>query len=157
MRKLIFSFVLLYTAPVWAASTDNLLLQGIVNAVNDISVTAVSGVNNSLNITGGASNLTVANVSETSNNLLGYKIMMSSANGGELRNTGDVSKKTTYTVAYGSGSAVTPTTSAAQVKNVNALTGLTTNSSAVKVNVTAYPSAPAGTYNDTLTFSIVAN
>lgn len=157
MKKLALLFTFLYTAPLYAASSDTLLLQGSVSAVNDIAVTAVAGVNNTLNITGGASNVTVANVAETSNNLLGYKIMMSSANAGELRNTSDATKKTTYTVAYGAGSAVTPTTSAAQVKNVTSLTGLTTNTSAVKVNVTAYPSAPAGTYNDTLTLSIVAN
>ncbi|MGE3260667.1 MAG: fimbrial protein [Bacteriovoracia bacterium] len=157
MKKVALSFLLLYTAPVWAASTDTLLLQGSVTAVNDIAVTAVSGVNNSLNIVGGQSNVTVANVAETSNNLLGYKIMMSSANAGELRNASDASKKTTYTVVYGSGSAMTPTTSAAQVKSVSSLTGLTTNSSAVKVNVVAYPSAPAGTYSDTVTLSIVAN
>lgn len=157
MRFLTLMLMTLTTSPVWAASSDTLLLQGSVTAVNDISVAAVSGANNSLNITGGVSNLTVANVSETSNSLLGYKINMSSANGGELRNTSDATKKTTYTISYDGGSAVTPSTSAAQVKNVTSLGALTTNSSAVKVNVTAYPTAPAGTYNDTLTFSIVAN
>jgi hypothetical protein len=149
--------LLAVTAPAWAASSDTLLLQGSVTAVNDIAVTAVAGVNDSLDITGGVSGLTVANVAETSNNLAGYKITMASANAGELRNTADATKKTTYTVSYDGAAAVTPGTSAAQVKNVSSLSGLTTNSSALQVNVTAYPAAPAGTYNDTLTLAIIAN
>jgi hypothetical protein len=157
MKKLAISLLLLSSAPVWAASSGTLLLQGSVAAVNDIVVTPVAGVNTTLNITGGVANLTVANVSETSNDLLGYKIMMSSANAGELRNASDATKKTTYTVAYDTGSAVAPTASPAQVKNVSSLAGLTTNASAVKVNVTAYPTAPAGTYSDTVTLAIVGN
>ncbi|MGZ3694946.1 MAG: fimbrial protein [Bdellovibrionota bacterium] len=157
MKKLAVCLLLLQSVPVFAASSGTLLLQGTVAPVNDIVVTAVAGVNNALNIVGGQTNLTVANVSETSNDLLGYKIMMSSANAGELRNASDATKKTTYTLAYDTGSATAPTTTPTQVKNVSTLAGLTTNASAVKVNVTAYPTAPAGTYSDTVTLAIVGN
>lgn len=140
-----------------AASSGTLLLQGIVGVVNDIVVTANGSNNTSLNITAGESAKLVGSAAETSNNLLGYKIFISSPTGGELRNTADATKKTTYKIAYNGGAAVTPTVAGVQVKNVASLIGLTTANSNINVDVTAYPTAPAGTYQDTLTVSIVAN
>ena len=157
MKNLIVLVTALTATTTMAASTETLQLSGIVAAVNSITVSPVAGAYNAINITAGQSNLTVANVDETSNNLAGYSITLSSANGGELRHSVNNTKKTSYQVSYNNASAITPTTSAQVVKNVNSLNALTTNSSPVKVNVTAYPSAPAGTYNDTLTLAIVAN
>ncbi len=139
-----------------AASTGTLLLQGTVSLVNDLSVTPAGSNNTSLDIVAGQSVL-VASVAETSNNLTGYKINAKSDNGSELRNGSDASKKTTYTISYDGGSAVTLSTSYQQVKNVNSLSGLTTNNSNVNATVAPYASAPAGTYSDTITFQIVAN
>jgi hypothetical protein len=147
----------LVSSQAMATSSETLVLSGTVAVVNDISINPVAGAYDGLNITAGQSNLTVANVDETSNNLAGYKITLASANAGELRNTANAAKKTTYTVSYGGGTAAAPSSSAQIVKNVSSLNALTTTSSALNVNVTAYPSAPAGTYNDTLTLAIVAN
>jgi hypothetical protein len=139
-----------------AASSGNLLLQGTVALVNDIVVNPVVGVNNTLDIVAGETSI-VANVDETSNNLTGYKIFISSPTAGELQNTSDITKKTTYTIGYDGAGHVTPTVAPLQVKNVASLSALTTDTSAVQITVTAYPTAPAGTYQDTLTFTIVAN
>lgn len=140
-----------------AASTGTLLLQGTVGLVNDIVVTA-NGTNNiNLNITGGETAKSVGSAVETSNNLLGYKIFISSPTGGELRHTVDATKKTTYKISYAGAASVTPTVAGVQVKNVAALLGLTSATSAIAADVTALPTAVAGTYQDTLTVSIVAN
>lgn len=140
-----------------AADTGTLLLQGVVTVVNSLAVTPNGTNNTTLDIVNGESGKLVASVAETSNNLTGYKINAKSLNGSELRNNSDATKKTTYTLSYDGGSAVSLTTSYQQVKNVSSLSALTTNNSNVNVNVNAYASAPAGTYEDTVTFQIVAN
>lgn len=139
-----------------AAGTGNLLLQGTVTIVNDIVITANANATN-LNILGGETNKLVATVDETSNNLNGYKIQMLSANSSKLVLSTDSSKSTTYTVAYDGGAPVSLTGTAQTVKNVGSLSGLATDTSNVNVNVTAAPNATAGTYEDTITISIVAN
>lgn len=152
----IVSALLLTTGAAQAANEGTLLLQGTVAVVNDIVVTPNGANNTSLDITGGGTVL-VASVAETSNNLTGYKINAKSANGSELRNTSDATKKTTYQISYDGGGLVTLTTSFQQVKNVSSLSGLETANSAVSATVAAYAAAPAGTYSDTVTFQIVAN
>jgi hypothetical protein len=139
-----------------AQAAETLNLSGVVALVSSIAVTA-SGSYNSLNITDGESGTTVASVAEQSNDLAGYTITMASSNGGYLQNASDSSKQTAYTISYDNASAVSPTTSAQVVKTVSSLSGLTSASSPVKINVTAYATAPAGTYSDTVTFAIVAN
>lgn len=156
MKKLLFLAVGLMAGSVMAASSGTLLIMGTVSSSNDIVITPNANAT-TLNITGGEVNKTVASVAETSNNLAGYKIMMKSANASKLVHNTDSSKSTGYTVSYNGGSAVTLTTSDQQVKNISALSGLTTNNSAVAVNVAAYAAAPAGSYSDTITISIVAN
>lgn len=141
----------------FAASSGTLLLQGSVSVVNDISVAANTANNTSLNILAGESGKNVATTTETSNNLNGYVIKISSVTAGELRNTSDASKKTTYKISYDGATAVSPTAGGVVVKTVSSLSGLTTDTSAVAVDVTAYASAPAGTYEDTLTIAIEAN
>ena len=140
-----------------AASSATLLLQGTVGAVNDISVAANGTNNTSLNILGGETAKSVGTATESSNDLAGYKINISSPTGGELRHTVDATKKTTYKVSYNGGAAVTPTVAGVQVKSVTSLASLTTATSAIAVDVTAAPTAVAGTYQDTLTISIVGN
>ena len=149
--------VLAFSVQTLAASTGTLLLQGTVAAVNDIVVTANSPNNTTLNIVAGESGKNVASVAETSNNLNGYKIFISSPTGGFLVNTSDAAAKTSYKIAYDGAAAVTPTVAPLQVKNVTSLTGLTTDTSTVAADVTAFATAPAGLYEDTLTISIVAN
>lgn len=156
MKKLVLTALLVLSSSAFAANSGNLFISGTVLPVNDLIITANSNATN-LNITGGESNKLVASVSETSNNLTGYKISMKSANASLLVHSVDSSKSTGYTVSYGGGAAATLSTTAQVVKNVGSLAGLTTNNSDVHVNVSAYALAPAGTYSDTITISIAAN
>ncbi len=149
--------LVLIAAQVNAADTGTLLLQGVVQAVNSIVVNPNGSNNTSLNITGGDNNKLVASVVETSNNSTGYKINAKSANGGELRHTVTPNLKTTYTMSYNGGTAVSLTNNYQQMKNVTTLNGLTSHTSNVVVNVAAFAAAPQGTYADTVTFQIVAN
>jgi hypothetical protein len=148
---------LVVSTTVLAATSGTLLLQGTVSEVMSLTVTAEGTDNTTLNITGGETNKKVGSAAETSNRLSGYVIKMSSQNGGELRHTVDAAKKTTYKISYNGAAAVTPTTTAAVVKTVSSLAGLTTNTSNINATVVALPNAVAGTYQDTLTFSIEAN
>ena len=161
MKKLLFIAVGLIATTSYAASTGTLLLQGVVAPVNTITVvqTALQLSNaTSLNITGGEVAKDVASVDESSNNLNGYKIFMRSGNGlSKLVHGSDASKSTAYTISYDGGPYKTLTAVNQEVKDSGLLSGLTPDTSAVAVNVTAYPSAPAGTYSDTVTISIIAN
>ncbi len=156
MKQMLLTAILLVSGSVFAASTGTLFISGTVISANDIVITPNANATN-LNITAGESNKLVASVAETSNNLLGYKIFMKSAFASKLQHSVDSSKFAPYTVSYNGAVAVTLTSLDQQVKNVSSLSGLTTNTSNVNVNVTAYPLAPAGLYSDTITISIVAN
>lgn len=157
LMKVLAIFLALAGTQALAADTGTLLLQGVVTATNNITVTPNGTNNTSLNITGGESNKLVASVLESSNNLTGYKINAKSANNSELRNGTSASVKTTYTMSYNGGTALALTTNYQQLKNVTSLNGLTSNTSNVVVNVAAFAAAPAGTYSDTVTFQIVSN
>ncbi|KYG66898.1 hypothetical protein AZI86_07660 [Bdellovibrio bacteriovorus] len=140
-----------------AATTGTLLLQGEVQQVLDLVVTAQPAAT-TLNITAGQASTKVATATETSNILTGYKIKISSTTNGELRHTVQpANHKTTYKVSYDGGAEVTPTVAGVEVKNVNALSGLTTDTSDINVSVVALSNAPAGIYQDTLTVTIEAN
>ena len=156
MKKLLFSAIVFLASVSFAASSGTLTISGTVLPVNDIVISPTAEATN-LNITGGETNELVATVAETSNNLTGYKISMSSANESKLKHSVDGSKTTTYTVSYDGAAAVSLTASPAIVKNVSSLSGLTTDTSNVNVNVAAYPLAPAGNYSDVITISIAAN
>jgi hypothetical protein len=142
-----------------AASSGTLTLSGTVAPENDILVTPNGSNNTTLNILAGETGKNVATVSETSNDINGYKIQIYSANGGQLRLANQPSKYTNYQISYNGGSYVTPplASSPTTVKNISSLNALTTSSSAVTVNVTSYPTALAGNYSDTVTFSIIGN
>ena len=156
MKNLLLATVVgLLTTSAMAASTGTLLISGTVSAINDITLSTTSYT--TLNITGGETNRLVATATELSNNLLGYKINMRSLNGSKLVHGVDASKSTAYTVSYDGQAPVSLTTSDQPVRNTalpNSPTGKVSN---IAVNVTAYPTAPAGTYSDTITISIVAN
>lgn len=156
MKKL-FIVLAFFSASAHAASTGSLVLSGTVALINSIVITLNGSNNTTLDIVNGESAKNIASVAETSNNPIGYKIMISSANASELRLSSDGTKKTTYQISYDGGSYTTLTTTPTQIKNVSSLTGLTTYNSAVLINVSAYANAPAGTYSDTVTLSIVAN
>lgn len=140
-----------------AATSGTLLLQGEVQQVLDLVVTSVPASTNLNIVTGESTAVKVGSATETSNILAGYKIKISSTTNGELRHVGTPSNKTTYTIKYDGAAAVTPTVAGVEVKNVPSLSGLTTDTSDIEVLVAAFPNAPAGTYQDTLTVTIEAN
>ena len=155
MKKIILAALVLSSFSALAGTSATLNLKGNVAVIADIQVAADAAAQ-SLGITTGSTNLKVATVTEQCNDKDGYDIMMSSLNGGKLVHTGDSSKSTTYQIVYGSAGTYTPTTNANKVKTVTSLTGLTSTTSDIKVNVTSAPNAVAGDYTDTVTFSIVA-
>jgi hypothetical protein len=142
----------------FAATSGSLTLSGTVAVVNSIAI-APNASSTSLDIVGGETAKLVAQATEVSNNAAGYKIQMYSNNGGELRHSVDATKKTVYQISYDGGAYVKPPLSGAPatVKNVNSLSQLTTAVSDIKTNVTALPTAIAGTYSDVVVLSIVAN
>lgn len=150
MKKLLFTLILSSNVAM-AASTGTLVLEGVVPTSYNLVVTASGNTN--LNITGGETNKTVANVREISNSPNGYKIVARSANGGKLQSASDF---TTYTLSYDGATAVSLTTANTTVKTVSSQTSVVDLTNTVRVNVTAKSSALAGTYTDTVTFEIQA-
>ena len=148
--------VLFLVTSAFGATTGTLSLSGTVASVNEIVVHPNANAVN-LNITGGETGTLVSTVDETSNNINGYTITMFSLNSGKLQLS--PTKYTNYTISYDGGSFIAPPASSAPVtvKTVSSLTGLTTDTSNVNINVSAYPTALSGGYTDTITFSIVAN
>ncbi len=154
MNKLIVLFLLLSTT-VYGATTGNITLNGIVPAVVSITVTGV-GSFNALTLATTQTDLTVANVIEQSNDSLGYKVTVSSANTGTLKNgaVGSIA----YTAKYnGTSFVLSPT--AVQVTNQAAQAVVVNATKALAISYTGVPnvSVMSGAYSDTLTFTITAN
>lgn len=140
-----------------AATTGTLNLSGTVAVVSELTVNPNGANNSSLDILDGEANKLVGTTTETSNNLAGYQIKLSSLNGGELRNTSDNNKKTNYTISFDGGATTAPSTTPTTVKNITSLGTLTTDTSEIRISVEALATAAAGTYTDTLTLSIESN
>lgn len=138
-----------------AQTTGTITLSGSVPAATAIVVTGVGTFNN-LDLTTTQSNLQVANVREINNTPNGYTVRMTSANGGLLKN-GSIGSLT-YTARYNGVAAnlntspVTVTNASASTSVVNVLKPLTISYTGVSAD-----SLMAGTYSDTLTFTITAN
>ncbi len=158
MKKMVLIGLMLIAGTSFAApsQTANLVISGVVTAVNEIEITPNANAT-TLNIIGGEISKSVASISETSNNLTGYQIYMRSASGSKLVHGVDPSKTTAYKISYDGAAEISLPTTDVSMKNVTSLAGLTTVASDVKVSVTPYATAPAGTYSDTITVSIVAN
>ncbi len=143
------------TTQTFAATTGTITLSGSVAAATAIVVTGVGGYNN-LDLTTSQTNLQVANVREINNTANGYTVRMSSANAGALKN--GTAGSITYTAKYNGVTAnlavapVTVTSSPAANAVVNVVKPLSISYTGV-----AADSLMAGTYSDTLTFTITAN
>ncbi len=138
----------------FSATSGNLLLSGIV-PVNYAIVVTPDGTNNStLDVLAGSTLKSVANVLETSNNPLGYKVQASSLNNGLLKN-GTVDS-VAYQLKYGAGALLSLTTTAQTVYTSPLLLVAASNTQNVKITHAAKASAMAGTYSDTVTFTISA-
>ncbi len=130
-------------SPAAANTQGTLQLNGTVAQVCTISV---QDGNQSLNISGGENTKQVGTVTENCNRGAGYSIAVTSANAGRLVSGNNF---VAYSVTYdGQANAVGQTVArtAAQFNKV----------SPVAVTMPANPTAIAGTYADTLTFTISA-
>lgn len=138
-----------------AALTGNITIQGAVANAVVINVTATAGYN-ALDLSATAADLQVASVNEKSNVATGYKVTLASANAGLLKN-GTIDSLT-YTAKY-NGTSVTLSTTAQTVTNTTSGTGLVNVTKPVVISYTgqAPDTMMAGTYSDTLTFTIAAN
>jgi hypothetical protein len=145
----------LFTNQAFAALTGSITLQGSVAATTSITVTAQAGYN-SLNLHATQSNLLVATVNEQNNTAAGYTVTLASNNSGKLKNgaLGEV----TYTARY-NGSSVSLSSSPVTITTQGAQSAVVDLNKNLDVSYTGIPAAQlmAGTYSDTLTFTIASN
>ncbi|WP_290730469.1 fimbrial protein [Halobacteriovorax sp. JY17] len=156
MRKLLIASTLsILTLSSFAAPQGTLLLQGSIGQVLSLTVEAEAGVNNSLDLTSSESDLKVGTVTEQTNSNTGYKILIRSANAGQLKN-GSLDQ-VDYTLKY-DGTAVSLSQSDTEVKN-ESTGGVYNHASDVEISYTGQPAASLtqGTYSDTVTFTIQVN
>lgn len=157
MKKILLTtFMLLSFAQGFAATSGSLSVTGMIAVVNDISISPYSQATN-LNILGGESGTLVADIAELSNNPDGYTIQLTSTNNGKLINTTNSLYQVSYQISYDGGTYLTPTNSPSTVKNVYFLNQKTSDVSPVKIKFSPYTSAGSGSYEDSITLSIVAN
>lgn len=138
-----------------ATQSANLNLSGSIGDNVAISVTPAAAAS-SLVLTANAVDTVVASVSETSNAAAGYTILAKSTNGGKLTHTTDSSQQVAYTIKYGGGASVALTTTDQTVKTQNVggtYSGVSSNVSVSFTGVSA-SSKKAGSYTDTITFTI---
>lgn len=153
MKKAIFTAITVLATTAFAATEGLLTLTGTVDVRYEISLDNASAI---VDIINGENLKLVATATEVSNNLSGYKISMKSTNASNLRHGSDPTKQVAYQVSYDGGSLLSLTSSDQVVKPASALSGLTTDTSEIRVSFPAQPNAAAGTYSDTITVSISA-
>lgn len=159
MKKLILGLLITSTTTVFAATSGNINLSGTIDPVLSISLSSSSY--NTLDLENGG-DTSIATATEQCNDLDGYKVFGYSTNGSELRLDGtNTTHKTSYTVKYdGANSGVSLGAGVAnrvQLKDSGVLSGLTSDTSDLTVNVTGNSNLPAGTYSDVITLQIQAN
>jgi hypothetical protein len=144
----------------FAQSSATLTISGSVAPINTITIASQTGYN-ALDLVNGQTAKLVGIATETSNDSLGYKVTLASANAGAtaqafLRGAlGGNTDTVNYSIQYG-GSAVTLSSGSALVTSA---TGRTGASGVTKnINVTFAGSwLAADTYSDTLTLTIAGN
>ncbi|MGK5085842.1 hypothetical protein WDW37_21340 [Bdellovibrionota bacterium FG-1] len=139
----------------FAATTGTLSLSGVVPAVTAVVLTPQAAASN-LDLATGATNLMIATATEANNTQNGYTLKIASANSGLLKNgtLGSV----TYTARYGLAGF---TLSSTPVTVINQASQSAIVSLGRPLDISFAGTAPinlmAGTYSDTLTFTITAN
>lgn len=155
MRGLIFILTGLLASTLYGATSATLMLSGVVLEKFSLELSAISGVYDNLDLSASPVDLQVATVNEKSNSLNGYKILISSSNAGKLVNStvGSLDYSLTY-----DGQSVPLQTTAVLAKSIT-VAGAYNNTSSVNVTYTGKPveELPAGSYADTVTFTIQAN
>jgi len=133
----------------------NLNLSGSIGDNVAIAVTPNASAS-SLVLTTTAVDTVVAAVSETSNAANGYSILAKSSNAGKLVHSSDATQFVAYTIKYGAGTAVSLTATDQTVKTQATGGNYNAVSSNVSISYTGVSasSKKAGTYTDTITFTI---
>ena len=146
--------VICISSAAWAASTGSITISGVVAQHTDIVVASVAGYN-ALDLSATATDLTVANVTEKNNTTLGYKVTLSSANAGKLKN--GTLGYVTYTAKYNATSVALSTTPT-NVTTSAAATSIVNVTKPFKISYTGVDTTTLmqGTYSDTLTFTIAS-
>lgn len=140
---------------VGGSTVGSITIQGTVPNVVTISIVPQAGYN-TLDLSQVVADLHVADVRELSNTTTGYKVTLASANAGQLKN-GNKSALT-YTAKY-NGTPVTLSGTPVVVTNTSSSSSLV---NILKQFVISYSGAAsdamlAGSYSDTLTFTITSN
>lgn len=155
MRKFLALTLALSSTMAFASNSGTLFLKGTVTARVSLAVTPTNEAT-TLDLLTSKTDLKVASVRERSNSGNGYKVSVSSVNGGKLRR-GTTNDIVQYQMKYG-GSQVP--------LNTNASTAFSTNTGAMvdaskDVTITYQAANPdnilSGEYSDTVTFVISAN
>lgn len=137
-----------------AATQGSVILQGTVAKVVSLSVTGI-GTYNALDLSATATDLDVATIDEASNDPSGYTVTLASSNSGALKN-GNIGS-VNYTAKY-AGTSVTLSSTAQTITNAGTTTSTVSASKTLSVSYSgqALSNLMAGTYSDTLTFTIAA-
>ncbi|MBC7397095.1 MAG: fimbrial protein [Bdellovibrionales bacterium] len=153
MNKLLVGLLLVSSAA-QAATTGTLSLSGTIANVISIAV-AAAGAASTLDLTATQTNLVVATVTENSNSNTGYTISARSTNTGTIKHA-TATDNVAYTMKYAGGTATSLTTVDQTVKTQSTGGVYSAVSSSVSVSYTGNASLRAGSYSDTITFTIAA-
>lgn len=145
-------------APVFAATTGTLTIQGTVDPTFSITVTGATGYS-SLSLTTVVTKKAIATIVEKSNNAAGYTVTLNSVNKGALKGAIVTNADAlNYTLQYG-GVDVTldAATGNATLSDVSTVTPGAGTSKSLTISYDASTSMlTADTYSDTLTFTMTA-
>jgi hypothetical protein len=154
MKKLITALTLTTLASTAFAGTSvDLVLKGVIAPILELSLAADPNAQN-LPLDQSPSNLKVGTLTEKSNYAQGYKIKAKSTNGGKLVNGSDQNISISYSMTY-DNSGISLSTSPSQIYTTANLKGTFTKDLKISYSVPANPAA--GTYTDTVQFTIEAN
>lgn len=158
---------LAFSATSFAADSGSVTVQGTVAPVNELTVAAQTGFN-ALNLTTGATDLTVAVVNEKNNDPDGYTVTLVSANaqaagsaqarmkGADTANATEINYSIKYGVAALEAAVVLSATGSAVVTTTTAATAEAGADKNLKITFAGATWRNADTYSDTLTLTIAA-
>lgn len=147
----------------FAATTGQLLLQGTVPGILEITISPAAD-SNDMDLSVDEANVKVATVIERSNKKTGYTVTLESANavtqsadnGVFINQDGEISESLNYNVSY-AGDPVAFSSGAALISDVSGKTTGAGESKDVAISYNGSSDFPyEGTYSDTLTFTIAA-
>lgn len=153
MKNLIALTIATLSFSSFAATQADLLLKGEIAPVLEISIDHETVASN-LDLSQKATNVKVATLTEKSNYHSGYKIKAKSSNSGKLVNSSDVNSFVNYSLTY-NGNNVPLTSASIQVYHTANQRGTFTKD--LKISYNQPSDLTAGSYTDTVQFTIEAN